>query len=222
MSGGEHQALAHRRRRGGAHRRGECLRGQHLDAAAGRHGRVRAAVRLAAAALRHAGRPDDDVLPGLRAALARQDRDDRHLHRRRPQARVRRLLQPADELPRGPARRRIPAGASQRRAVHAPALRSCRLEHAAWWTASGCRPSRRRATCSAAASAQHWKHLRDTGGYHDVEHLHDSIDPVDGGRTGRLHRSGLSRSPTRCRCSRHRGIRPATSACSSARAARRP
>ncbi len=24
----------------------------------------------------------------------------------------------------------------------------------------------------------HWTHLRDTGGYHDVEHLHDSIDPV--------------------------------------------
>jgi glyoxylase-like metal-dependent hydrolase (beta-lactamase superfamily II) len=24
----------------------------------------------------------------------------------------------------------------------------------------------------------HWKQLRDTGGYHDVEHLHDSIDPV--------------------------------------------
>ncbi len=24
----------------------------------------------------------------------------------------------------------------------------------------------------------HWKHLRDTGGYHNIEHLHDSIDPV--------------------------------------------
>lgn len=24
----------------------------------------------------------------------------------------------------------------------------------------------------------HWAHLRDTGGYHDFEHLHDSIDPV--------------------------------------------
>jgi glyoxylase-like metal-dependent hydrolase (beta-lactamase superfamily II) len=24
----------------------------------------------------------------------------------------------------------------------------------------------------------HWRHLRDTGGYHDFEHLHDSIDPV--------------------------------------------
>ena len=24
----------------------------------------------------------------------------------------------------------------------------------------------------------HWTHLRNTGGYHDVEHLHDSIDPV--------------------------------------------
>jgi glyoxylase-like metal-dependent hydrolase (beta-lactamase superfamily II) len=25
---------------------------------------------------------------------------------------------------------------------------------------------------------EHWRHLRSTGGYHDVEHLHDSIDPV--------------------------------------------
>jgi glyoxylase-like metal-dependent hydrolase (beta-lactamase superfamily II) len=25
---------------------------------------------------------------------------------------------------------------------------------------------------------EHWTHLRNTGGYHDVEHLHDSIDPV--------------------------------------------
>jgi len=24
----------------------------------------------------------------------------------------------------------------------------------------------------------HWKHLRETGGYHNVEHLHDSIDPI--------------------------------------------
>lgn len=24
----------------------------------------------------------------------------------------------------------------------------------------------------------HWVHLRNTGGYHDVEHLHDAIDPV--------------------------------------------
>ena len=24
----------------------------------------------------------------------------------------------------------------------------------------------------------HWAHLRETGGYHDVEHLHDSIDPI--------------------------------------------
>lgn len=24
----------------------------------------------------------------------------------------------------------------------------------------------------------HWKHLRETGGYHHIEHLHDSIDPV--------------------------------------------
>jgi glyoxylase-like metal-dependent hydrolase (beta-lactamase superfamily II) len=24
----------------------------------------------------------------------------------------------------------------------------------------------------------HWTHLRETGGYHDFEHLHDSIDPV--------------------------------------------
>jgi len=24
----------------------------------------------------------------------------------------------------------------------------------------------------------HWVHLRNTGGYHDIEHLHDSIDPV--------------------------------------------
>jgi glyoxylase-like metal-dependent hydrolase (beta-lactamase superfamily II) len=24
----------------------------------------------------------------------------------------------------------------------------------------------------------HWKHLRDTGGYHHMEHLHDAIDPV--------------------------------------------
>ncbi len=24
----------------------------------------------------------------------------------------------------------------------------------------------------------HWKHLRDTGGYHNVEHLHDSVDPI--------------------------------------------
>jgi glyoxylase-like metal-dependent hydrolase (beta-lactamase superfamily II) len=26
----------------------------------------------------------------------------------------------------------------------------------------------------------HWVHLRNTGGYHDFEHLHDSIDPVVG------------------------------------------
>jgi glyoxylase-like metal-dependent hydrolase (beta-lactamase superfamily II) len=25
---------------------------------------------------------------------------------------------------------------------------------------------------------EHWKQLRETGGYHDVEHLHDSIDPI--------------------------------------------
>jgi glyoxylase-like metal-dependent hydrolase (beta-lactamase superfamily II) len=25
---------------------------------------------------------------------------------------------------------------------------------------------------------QHWKHLRDTGGYHHMDHLVDSIDPV--------------------------------------------
>jgi glyoxylase-like metal-dependent hydrolase (beta-lactamase superfamily II) len=25
---------------------------------------------------------------------------------------------------------------------------------------------------------EHWVHLRNTGGYHDFEHLHDSIDPV--------------------------------------------
>lgn len=25
---------------------------------------------------------------------------------------------------------------------------------------------------------EHWTHLRNTGGYHDVEHLHDSIDPI--------------------------------------------
>jgi glyoxylase-like metal-dependent hydrolase (beta-lactamase superfamily II) len=25
---------------------------------------------------------------------------------------------------------------------------------------------------------QHWKHLRDTGGYHHMDHLHDSIDPI--------------------------------------------
>ncbi len=25
---------------------------------------------------------------------------------------------------------------------------------------------------------EHWTHLRNTGGYHNVEHLHDSIDPV--------------------------------------------
>ncbi len=24
----------------------------------------------------------------------------------------------------------------------------------------------------------HWEHLRDTGGYHDFDHLHDAIDPV--------------------------------------------
>ncbi len=24
----------------------------------------------------------------------------------------------------------------------------------------------------------HWKHLRDTGGYHDLHHLEDSIDPI--------------------------------------------
>jgi len=24
----------------------------------------------------------------------------------------------------------------------------------------------------------HWSHLRDTGGYHNVEHLHDAVDPV--------------------------------------------
>ena len=34
-------------------------------------------------------------------------------------------------LPRGPGRRGLPAGGDQRRAVHAPALRSRRLEHAA-------------------------------------------------------------------------------------------
>jgi glyoxylase-like metal-dependent hydrolase (beta-lactamase superfamily II) len=25
---------------------------------------------------------------------------------------------------------------------------------------------------------EHWVHLRNTGGYHDVEHLHDAVDPV--------------------------------------------
>jgi glyoxylase-like metal-dependent hydrolase (beta-lactamase superfamily II) len=25
---------------------------------------------------------------------------------------------------------------------------------------------------------EHWVHLRSTGGYHDVEHLHDAVDPV--------------------------------------------
>jgi glyoxylase-like metal-dependent hydrolase (beta-lactamase superfamily II) len=25
---------------------------------------------------------------------------------------------------------------------------------------------------------QHWKHLRDTGGYHHMDHLQDSIDPI--------------------------------------------
>ncbi len=25
---------------------------------------------------------------------------------------------------------------------------------------------------------RHWQHLRDTNGYHDMEHLHDAIDPV--------------------------------------------
>ena len=25
---------------------------------------------------------------------------------------------------------------------------------------------------------EHWRHLRDTGGYHNIEHLHDAIDPV--------------------------------------------
>ncbi len=28
------------------------------------------------------------------------------------------------------------------------------------------------------AEFDHWVHLRNTGGYHDIEHLHDSIDPV--------------------------------------------
>ncbi|HTY49562.1 MAG TPA: MBL fold metallo-hydrolase [Steroidobacteraceae bacterium] len=28
------------------------------------------------------------------------------------------------------------------------------------------------------AEFEHWTHLRRTGGYHDLEHLHDSIDPV--------------------------------------------
>ena len=25
---------------------------------------------------------------------------------------------------------------------------------------------------------EHWKHLRGTGGYHNIEHLHDAVDPV--------------------------------------------
>lgn len=25
---------------------------------------------------------------------------------------------------------------------------------------------------------EHWRHLRETGGYHHVEHLHDSVDPI--------------------------------------------
>ena len=54
---------------------------------------------LAAAALRHGRGADEDLLPGVRAALARQERDDRHLHRRGSQARIRGLLQPQDELP---------------------------------------------------------------------------------------------------------------------------
>ena len=47
-----------------------------------------------------------------------------------------------------------------------------------WSRANGCRPSRRRDTSSGGANGEHWKHLRDTDGYHHMDHLSDSIDPI--------------------------------------------
>ncbi len=45
-------------------------------------------------------------------------------------------------------------------------------------TASGCPRSRRRATSSGGSEWEHWKHLRETDGYHHMDHLADAIDPV--------------------------------------------
>ncbi len=125
-----HQALEDRRRRSRAHRRGQQLGGRHRDAAAGRQARVRAEVSVAGAALRDPRRQDADLLSMLRAQVTRQVRDDRHLHRQRPAARISRVLQHADDVSRGPRRCRLPAREHRHRDVFAPALRPRGVEHA--------------------------------------------------------------------------------------------
>ncbi len=96
-------------------------------------------------------RPDDHFLPVLRAALERPHRHDRHLHRQRPQARVRRVLQHAEHLPGGSEQR--PAS-RQRRSPMCCARICTSIMWAGtpgWSMAGGCRPSRRRATSSGGA-----------------------------------------------------------------------
>ena len=86
--------------------------------------------------------------------------------------------QHADHLPRGPGRGRV----SRMKTSPTCCARTCTSIMWAgtpgWSMASGCPPSRRRATSSAGSEFEHWKHLRDTDGYHDMDHLDDSIDPV--------------------------------------------
>ena len=74
-------------------------------------------------------RPDAHLLSMLRAQVTRQVRDDRHLHRQRPAARIPRVLQHADDVSRGPGGRRVPARWHRHRDVFAPALRPRGVEH---------------------------------------------------------------------------------------------
>ena len=82
------------------------------------------------AAFRDRRRSPDRVDPRLRRRVARQDDRRRHLRRQRQGARPAGVDAAERPVPRRLRRRRLRARRRRRRAVHAPALRSRRLEHA--------------------------------------------------------------------------------------------
>ena len=92
----------------------------------------------------------------------------------------------------------FPPEIHHRRAVHAPAFRPRGLEHAQGERQVGA-DLPEGALLFGRKEWDHWKHLRDTDGYHDMEHLKDSIDPVMEAGLVRVHRVRTSSSPTRCR-----------------------
>ncbi len=59
-------------------------------------------------------------------------------------------------VPAAPHRGRLRRRVDRHRAVHAPARRPCRLEHAPGRRAAGCRRSRTRAICSRRKEWEHW------------------------------------------------------------------